>query len=208
MGTFEPEGAVTFDMAFGHVHLDGAPHRVLVPAATLLTLVTRGGGDEELAELGHALGEPMGRRVGTRLAEGIEAAADGSAAERRRRAVREASFADVAGELAAEFALAGLGALSAERWGRAVVWVLDQSPFGDDGDPLVAEVLQAATTALADAPARVVALGREGVRARFLVVSGASVERVRARLAEGKHWAHVVAELHADAGADASGAAS
>lgn len=191
MGEFDPAAAVTFDMAFGHVHLDGAPNRVLVPAKTLLELALAAG-EDALADLGHALGEPMGRRVGTRLSED----GDGDPAERRKRAVRGASLAKVVTELSGELALAGLGALSAERWGRAIVWVVDQSPFGEEGDPLLAHILQAALRAMVDSPARLVALQREGVRARFLVVSGAAVQDVRARLAKGDHWATVVAALH------------
>lgn len=191
MGEFDPAAAVTFDMAFGHVHLDGAPNRVLVPAKTLLELALAAG-EDALADLGHALGEPMGRRVGTRLSE----EGDGDPAERRMRAVRGASLEKVVTELSGELALAGLGALSAERWGRAIVWVVDQSPFGEDGDPLLAHILQAALRAMVDSPARLVPLEREGVRARFLVVSGAAVQDVRARLAKGDHWATVVAALH------------
>lgn len=191
MGEFDPAAAVTFDMAFGHVHLDGAPNRVLVPAKTLLELALAAG-EDALADLGHALGEPMGRRVGTRLSE----EGDGDPAERRMRAVRGASLEKVVTELSGELALAGLGALSAERWGRAIVWVVDQSPFGEDGDPLLAHILQAALRAMVDSPARLVPLQREGVRARFLVVSGAAVQDVRARLAKGDHWATVVAALH------------
>jgi len=193
MGEFDPAAAVTFDMAFGHVHLDGAPNRVLVPAETLLELALAAG-EDALADLGHALGEPMGRRVGTRLSEGD--GGEGEPAERRQRAVRGASLERVVAELSGELALAGLGALSAERWGRAIVWVVDQSPFGEEGDPLLAEILQAALRAMVDSPARLVSLQREGVRARFLVVSGAAVEDVRARLAKGDHWASVVAALH------------
>ncbi len=191
MGEFDPAAAVTFDMAFGHVHLDGAPNRVLVPAKTLLELALAAG-EDALADLGHALGEPMGRRVGTRLSE----EGDGDPAERRMRAVRGASLEKVVTELSGELALAGLGALSAERWGRAIVWVVDQSPCGEDGDPLLAHILQAALRAMVDSPARLVPLQREGVRARFLVVSGAAVQDVRARLAKGDHWATVVAALH------------
>jgi len=192
MGEFDPAAAVTFDMAFGHVHLDGAPHRVLVPAETLLELALAAG-EDALADLGHALGEPMGRRVGTRLAEGD---GEGEPAERRKRAVRAARPETVVSQLSGELALAGLGALSAERWGRAIVWVVDQSPFGEGGDPLVAHILQGALRAMVDSPARMVPLQREGVRARFLVVSGAAVEDVRTRLAKGDHWSAVIAAMH------------
>jgi hypothetical protein len=104
--------------------------------------------------------------------------------------------------LAGELALAGLGSLGAERWGRAIVLVHDQSPFGDRGDTLVRDLLEAALHALGVATGRVVKLERIGVRVRYLVVSAAAVEGVRMRLREGQHWGMVVAKLHKKDAAD------
>ena len=187
---FDPSEAVTFDLAFGHVHLDGAPNRVLVPADALLSLCTAAGSDDA-ASLGHAIGEAIGRRVGVRLAGGSDT---------RHEAAREASFEEVVTQLAGELALLGLGSLSAERWGRSLVLVVDQSPFGDAGDELHAEVLQAAMKALVDRPVRMVRLHRDGVRVRFLACSGATVEAVRSKLEGGTSWGEVLAALHGGGG--------
>jgi len=138
MSAFNPSEAVTFDLAFGHLHLDGAPSRVMVPAGALLKLCEAAGA-EQAAELGSAVGEALGRRVAVRMAAGQED---------RTAAVRAAGLEAVVEQLAGELALVGMGALSAERWGKALVLIVDQSPFGDAGDELLAEVLQAALHAL------------------------------------------------------------
>src|SRR5690606_36295904 len=184
----------TFDLAFGHIHLDGAPHRVMIPARALVKLC-RAAGEEETAELAHGVGEAMGRRVALRLApDGSGDGDDGKA--RRQAAVRTAGLERVVAELAGEMAIAGMGCVSAERWGKALVLVLERSPFGDDGDDFVAAVLQSALQTMTASPARVVKLVRESERVRFLVVSGATVDAVRTRLDRGESWGAVLVALH------------
>ena len=183
---FDPSQAVTFDLAFGHVHLDSAPNRVMIPADQLVKLCNAAGEAATVAlavDMGHA----MGKRSALRIAQG---AAD------RLSVVRGVPFEQVIEHLAAEFALVGLGTFGAERWGKGLVLVHDQSPLGTAGDMLIARVLEAAIAALSGATAHVVRLEHDGVRARFLVVSGEVAERVRARLGAGEHWGSIVASLH------------
>ncbi|MBW2453295.1 MAG: hypothetical protein JRI68_02240 [Deltaproteobacteria bacterium] len=187
MSAFNPSEAVTFDLAFGHLHLDGAPSRVMVPADALLKLCLAAGADQA-ADLASAVGEALGRRVAVRMAAGNDD---------RAAAVRAAGLEAVVEQLAGELALVGMGALSAERWGRALILIVDQSPFGDAGDDFMAEVLQAGLHGLTGATeSRVLRLHREGVRARFVVVSGKAVAAVRARIERGDNWGSVIAALH------------
>jgi hypothetical protein len=183
---FDPTEAVTFDLAYGHVHLDGAPNRVLVPSDALIDLC-EAAGEEATAALGQAIGTAMGRRVAGRLAEG---------AQDRASAIAKARFETVVEHLAGELAVAGLGSLGVERWGKALVFVHDQSPLGERGDALLGEVLQAAMQALSNQAGRIVLLERSGVRARFLLVGAGAVEGVRMRLREGQSWGIVLAMLH------------
>jgi hypothetical protein len=184
--SFNPSEAVTFDLQFGHIHLDGAPTRVMVAADALVSLC-QAAGEEETAALGHSIGSAAGRRVAVRL---------GSATSDRHEAVRETSFEEVINHLAGELAIVGLGSLSAERWGKALVLIVDQSPLGDGGDALLGEVLQAALLALTDQAVRVLKVQRVGVRARFLALSGAVVDSVNERLRKGENWFALVASLH------------
>lgn len=188
---FNPSEAVTFDLQFGHIHLDGAPTRVMVPAEALVSLC-QAAGDEETAAFAHAIGEAAGRRIGVRLAGG---------SANRHGAAREAAFETVVHHLAGELALLGIGSVSAERWGKALVLIVDQSPFGADGDGLVAQILQSAIHALVDEPARVLRLHRDGVRGRFLIVSGAAAHGVQERLDAGESWGSVIATMHGGTGA-------
>jgi hypothetical protein len=183
---FNPSEAVTFDLAYGHVHLDGAPSRVLVPADALVELC-RAAGPAEVRKLGRAVGEGMGRRVAHRLAAG---------SSDRSEIVRRAGFEAVITHLAGELALLGMGALSAERWGKALVLIVDQSPLGEAGDELLVAVLESALEALVTSDARVTRVQRDGVRGRFLVASPATMERARERISRGENWGAVLASLH------------
>lgn len=181
---FDPSQALTFDLAHGLVHLEGAPSRLLVPADGLLVLA-RAAGPAAVAAFGRSLGDAMGRRVASRLAE-----AEG---------VRGATVEVVVEHLGGELALAGLGSLGLERWGRALVMVVDQSPLGAEGDGLLEAVLAAALEAAAGREARALLLGRDAVRARFLIAGSAGIEKVRAWLGEGVAWGDALVRLHTPA---------
>lgn len=183
---FDATEAVTFDLAFGHVHLDGAPNRVLVPSEALMDLCLAAG-EEPTAALAHAIGAAMAKRVLARLGKG---------AGERAQAVAQLPLDGVVEHVAGELALLGLGSLGAERWGKALVLVHDQSPFGERGDVLVSQILQAVMLGLGAQAARVVRLERNGTRARHLLVSSAAVEGVRMRLRDGQSWGEVLAKLH------------
>jgi hypothetical protein len=180
---FDPSKAVTFDLTHGLVQLQGAPgapSRVLVPAEALVALA-RAAGAEGTAAFAASLGEIMGRRVAGRLAE---------------RGVGEAAVEVVVEHLGGELALSGLGSLGLERWGRAAVLVVDESPLGAPGDALLEGVLAAAVAAAAGRLVHARLLGRDGVRARFLLGNLAAVDRVGAWLAEGVPWGEAIVRLH------------
>jgi hypothetical protein len=181
---FDPSHAVTFDLTHGLVHLEGAPSRLIVPAEALGALA-RAAGPGATAAFGRSTGEAMGRRVASRLA-----AAGG---------VGGAAVDLVVEHLGGELALGGLGALSLERWGRALVLVVDQSPLGVEGDGLLEAILAGAIEAAAGRAVRALLLGRDAVRARFLIAGAAGVETVRAWLAEGVSWGDALVRLHASA---------
>lgn len=185
---FDPSKAVTFDLTHGLVHLEGAPSSLVVPADALLALA-RAAGPDAGAAFARALGEAMGRRVAARLSGAASAAAVEGVVE----------------HLGGELALAGLGSLSLERWGRAVVLVVDQSPLGAEGDALLGAALAAAVEAAvrpgeaSSGPSRSIhtlRLGRDGVRARFLLGGRPGVDRVQGWLDEGVPWGEALVRLH------------
>jgi hypothetical protein len=183
---FDPSHAVRFDLSRGQVRLDGRDDHVLVPSAALLELC-REAGDEVQRGFGRRLGTEIGRRVAARLGAGPGA-------------VEGATIAAVVEHLGGDLALAGLGSLSLERWGRALVLRIDGSPFGADGDALLGAVLQGAIQRAMSRDAAVLRLDRDADRARFLVTSHAAAARARAWLGEGKAWGEVLTSLQAAGG--------
>ncbi|MCC6551902.1 MAG: hypothetical protein IT372_02620 [Polyangiaceae bacterium] len=205
---FDPSKAVTFDLESGLVHLDGAPSRVLVPARALGALCAAAG-PEATAAFGRELGAAMGRRLASRFAQsgsidesGAEAPGAGEAGEairgpERRADVRAASLEEVVDHLGGELALAGLGSLGLERWGRALVLVLDHCPLGAEAAGVAEAVLEGALEAAAGRPARALQVDRDADRARFLISGAPAVARVRAWLAAGVPWGEALVKLHA-----------
>jgi len=177
-------GTLSFDLAEGLVRLGGEA-RLVVPASALMALW---GGASPAARrvFGRALGESIGRAAGRRLAT------DGADLTQ---VMLDASPEAALSELAAAWALAGLGALDLERWGRALVFVVSGSPLGADGDELCEITLEGAVCVASGKSARVVRLERVDTRARFLVSSASVTGRMRAELARGTLWAEVLAEL-------------
>jgi hypothetical protein len=181
---FDPSKAVTFDLGNGLVHVEGTPSLLLVPGNALAELCAAAG-PEAVAAFGRAIGEPMGRRLAGRFStpEG-----EGS--------VREASLETVVDHLGGEIAIAGIGSLEFERWGHALVLVIDHSPLGAGGDELIEAVLAAAMEAATGRRVRTLALARDATRVRFLVAGNAAVEKARAWLADGMSWGEALAKLH------------
>ena len=108
-------GSVRFDLRSGTVRLGDDAKGVVVPASVLAALVKRG----------------AGRRA--RAGRVAISARTSDAASRKRaggeRTLLEASLEHVATLLAAELAVAGLGTCNLERWGRALVVHVADSPI-------------------------------------------------------------------------------
>ena len=178
---FDPSKAVTFDLARGLVQQEGALSGLIVPAESLAALA-RAAGPEASRAFGRGVGEAIGRRVAGHLAE-----IDG---------VRAAGVGAVVEHLGGELAMTGLGSLSVERWGRALVLVIDQSPLGAGGDGLLESVLAGALEAAMGERSSVIVLARDGLRVRFLVTGLSTADKVRAWLSEGISWGDALVRLH------------
>jgi hypothetical protein len=174
--SFDPTHTIRFDLPQGRVRAGGDGDPVLlIPCAALDDLVLSAP-TEAVEVLGRALGSAIGRRAAARLAD-----------------PKSASIEAFVTQLAGEGALAGIGVLSIERWGRALVVVVEKSPLvGTLLAPLVASAVEAAFgrkvwSAL---------LARDENAARILVASERAVERVREALASGTAWGDALAMLH------------
>jgi hypothetical protein len=177
---FDAANSVKFDLGRGQVELEGGA-RLLVPVDALLA-VCRGLGQDSLRDFGRRLGTEAGRRVADRIS------------------VKQASLDAVIDHLGGELALIGIGSLGAERWGRALVLTLDDSPLGADGDALVAAILEGALQRSMARDANIVRLDRKEGRVRWLVVNAKTAEKTRQLLSQGVAWGNVLARLHSSRG--------
>lgn len=180
---FDPSRSVAFDLNRGQITLKGGAERVLVPSDALLALCT-GSGREESTDFGRRLGTEAGRRAAERLGD-----------------IRSATPEEVVEHLGAELALAGLGSLSLEQWGRSLVFMVTGSPFGAAGDELLASVLQGALQRAFARDADVVRLERDDRRARFLITNHSGAEQVRGWISQGTAWGEALARLDSGRGA-------
>jgi hypothetical protein len=173
---FNPIHAVRFDLPHGAVRSgDGDDRVLLVPVAALMDLALASP-SEAVEALGVALGAAVGGRAAARL--GDPAAA---------------SLEDFVTQLAGEVALAGIGVLSVERWGRALVVVLEDSPL------LGSLVAPFVTAALESASKRRIwgtLLARDQHAARVFVSNERAIDRVRSWIASGVAWGDAISRLH------------
>jgi hypothetical protein len=191
---FDPSKAVTFDLSRGQIRDDGAHLRLLVPAAGLLALAASAP-PEAAASFARELGASLGAAVAHRF-------------ERAGTSARAASLDEIAEHLGGELAVAGLGTLGIERWGRALVLVVDDGLLQPEGDRLLAPLLAAAVTRATGTEVRSVRLTREGRRARFLMTSLASAEKIRDWIEDGVSWGEALVRLHSSSAGAGQGAGS
>jgi hypothetical protein len=175
---FNPTHAVRFEIGRGRVSVDGTEARVLVPADALGRLCASAG-VESIRDFGRSLGTEMGRRVASRL----ESSAP--------------SVTALVEHLGGDLALAGLGSLAVEIWGRALVFAVADCPLESQGDLLLASVLEGAIQRALGRDAALVDLERSDGRVRFAVLSPKTAESVRAWLGQGVSWGDALARLNA-----------
>jgi hypothetical protein len=173
--SFDPTHAVRFDLPQGSVHAGGDGERVLLVPTGALDDIILSAPPEAAEALGRALGSAIGRRAAARMGD-----------------PQRASVEAFVTQLAGETAIAGVGALSVERWGRALVVVVESSPLsGTLLSPLVAAAMEAAS-------GRTVActmLSRDERAARILVGGDRGVGRVRDWIAAGVPWGEAIARM-------------
>jgi len=173
---FSATQSVRFDLAHGAVRASASDDRLLlVPLAALLELA--GSAPPAAVEaFGRALGTAIGRRAAARIGDASGTSLEGFVTQ-----------------LAGEVALAGVGVLSIERWGRALVVVLESSPLPGG---LVAALVGAALEAASGRKVAIALLSQDAGAARLLVSSERAVGRVREWMASGVSWGDAIAKLH------------
>jgi len=179
---FDASKAVTFDLSRGQIQKEGAEPRLLVSASALVALCNAAGG-EAASAFARATGQSIGAAIAARF-------------ERAGHDVGGAAIDAVVEHLSGELAVAGFGRLSVERWGQALVLVVDYGPATEAGDDLLRALLGAAVAGAAKLDLECVRLVREGERARFFIAGRRGAEKVRQWLGSGVSWGEALVRLH------------
>ncbi|NLE84814.1 MAG: hypothetical protein GX607_00305 [Myxococcales bacterium] len=172
---FDPTRAVVFDLAQGQLRDEEGIGRLNVPADALLRLLAGVGADAR-RDFGHGLGNEVGRRVQRRLGD----------------AAKDAGAEVWVEHLGGELALLGLGNLSFERWGKALVIAVAGAPQG--AEELVGSLLEGALLRALGREVVAVAMGGEPLR--YALLNQRAGAQARAWLDEGASWSEVLERLH------------
>jgi hypothetical protein len=173
---------VRFDLESGSVRGGGGERLLLMPSSALEQLGAKAGIDVACG-LSRFIGAAIGKSVLTRLGS--------------KDAVRSASLESVVQALASDLAVAGWGAASLERWGRAMVMLVAHPPVAEA--QYVAAILEGAVHEATGRDVRCLPLGSAGADGplRILVAGEGAIGRARGWLAEGVAWGDVLVRLQA-----------
>lgn len=174
---FDPSGAVRFDLSSGSTSDPRGTRLVLLPAAALEAL------DRTTPGALSFLASELGRACGARVAANLGGDAN----------VRGAELEVVVTHLAGELAIAGLGAVSVERWGKALVFVVSNPSVASDA--FVSAALAGAVQAATNREVAVGVCGKDGTTTRYFVGSQATVMKIRGLVSQGKSAGDVLAAV-------------
>ena len=179
------DGTLSFDLAEGLIRLGGEA-QVLLPVSLLQTMLGAATDDTRRA-FAKALGESIGHVATIRMNEEDFAAP---------LALIDASPEAALSELAAAWALAGLGSLGMERWGQAIVMTIDNSPLGREGEDVLEFVLEGMLARATSRSVRALRIERTRTRQRYFIGNANAVLRLRELLLRNAPWADALASLH------------
>ncbi len=180
---FDPVLALKLDFDQGHVTLRGQGQCLVVPKGALLELL-QAAGDEAASNFGQQLGVEIGRRLAERFGSAIETA----------------SIEIFVSHLGGEMALLGLGALAVERWGRALIILIEGAPAGTTGASLASAVLVGALQRALSRDSAAVEIMKSDDTLRLLLVSKATAHEVQNWLDQQVPWGTVLTRLNVSRG--------
>lgn len=171
---FDPNGAVRFDLRSGSASDSRGARLVLVPSSAFEFLDA-----DALTQIGEKIGRACGARVAAHLGGD--------------RGVREAEIEVAITHLAGELAIAGVGSVHIERWGRALVAILTNPSVTNEA--FIGAVLAGAFSAASGRDIYAASLGRDRGEARYFLGSQATADRARSLAQQGKGYAEIVATI-------------
>lgn len=192
---FDPARSVSFDLARGQVELRDGDPQLLVPAAALSALF---GGEGDPRGFGRAVGVGAVGRVAARFAASARPGLGVGRGPNVRELMRAASLETIVELLGGELATMGLGSLRVERWGQALLFVLDPCTLDERADEMLCGLVEGALESVAARPASAIVIDRADSSARILVASADAVSRAKLILARGSSFVEVITALHGD----------
>ena len=186
--SFDPTGAVLFDLDRGRIEMAGGGASLMLPAAVLAQLCARASADE-LRAVGATLGKQAATRILARMGDGARP-----------------SLQEMVDELGGELGLLGLGTLGIERWGRSLVVQVGGCPLGGAGGSLLAGFVESAIVGSTGRQLRAALVDREADSPRMLLCSPDVGERVEGWIAAGRGFGEALTALHEAGGAVGSSA--
>ncbi|HMA94195.1 MAG TPA: hypothetical protein VKP30_16000 [Polyangiaceae bacterium] len=182
--TFDPAQALKIDLSRGQLTLHGSSGRFLVPTEGLIDLLAASS-TEAIAAFGAGIGMEIGRRVADRLGTRID----------------QASVELFLEHLGGELALTGLGSLSVERWGKALVLCLESikvqgSQHAACLERVLAALIEAALQRSLSRDVSAMLLAHDDSTWRFLVAGRHARPQVERWLASGLSYGDVLTRLH------------
>jgi hypothetical protein len=178
MSNFDPAGSVVFDLNGGRVSLAQGGAQVMLPAAALAEVCARLDADS-VRHFGGLLGAHAGARIQSRL--GTQA---------------RPSMQSMVDQLGGELSLSGLGSLSIERWGQALVARVQGCPLGARAELLLSAYLERALLAALgrELQALPIETGPHGMR--LFLCNNVASRRVQEWLSAGRSWGDALVMLH------------
>ena len=185
--SFDPTRAVVFDLPRGQVSLQGKSPVLVLPAEALAQICGRLD-VAAIRQFGSGLGRPAGVRIRERLRSvpTLEVMVD---------------------QLGGELSLAGLGSLTMERWGQALVVRIEGCPLGAPAHELMSAYVEAALQVAVERELEALVLERGPDSFRLLLCGKAGAARVKGWLSAGGSWGDALAALHHNPRNDVGGVA-
>lgn len=191
---FDPSRAVAFDLGVGRIGMsDGDPY-VMVPASALAALAA---GQTDARGLGRAMGVKAAGRVAKRLARPAGQSGTMPPSAPVGEALRQAPVETLVEMLGGEIALLGLGNLRAERWGKALLFVLDPCGVDARADDLVLGLIEGALSTASERELGAAVVDRSGRSARILVGNPRAIAFALERSHQGVFFTDILRSLHA-----------
>ena len=173
-----------FDLASGSVRLTAGEPQVLVSASIVGSLVASA---PNAREMGRLIGADLAGRARIR-----RAMTGGGASEET---MRSLTLGDVVDLLGGELAILGLGNLRSERWGAALLFVLDPCPLDTRADGFLAGIIESAVASAGGRDLRAAVLEHEGRTVRMLICNEVAMKRAEALRADGLPFTGIVSRL-------------